>query len=142
MSDKITEEIKKAFLKQVQAGVIQPATIVFGDNVQHKVENNYYGTAEPKQQHVLPSALATTQAMEYWHKAQEAGWIDENFQPLISNPKAALLADYIGRKIGLVDRWVPFTQLWGIKNLSKDFDRANCSKEGGIFLDLMKEKLE
>ena len=32
----------------------------------------------------LPNELATDKAMVLWKKAQEAGYVDENFQPLIS----------------------------------------------------------
>ena len=41
----------------------------------------------------LPKVLATDKAMGLWEKAQQAGYVDENYQPLLSRSQAALLAD-------------------------------------------------
>ena len=43
----------------------------------------------------LPDVLATDGAMTLWKKAQAAGWVDANYQPLISRTQSALLADAI-----------------------------------------------
>jgi len=90
----------------------------------------------------LPAKLATKQAMGYWQRAQEAGWIDDNYQLLITKAEASLLADYMGRKLKLTERWKPFADLWQLTTLRKDYDQAFGSKKGGLFMDLLKEKLE
>ena len=43
----------------------------------------------------LPEELATDEAMALWRKAQQAGYVDEHYQPLLSRTQAALLADAI-----------------------------------------------
>ena len=43
----------------------------------------------------LPDELATDEAMALWRKAQQAGYVDEHYQPLLSRTQAALLADAI-----------------------------------------------
>ena len=50
------------------------------------------GVNTTKGERVLPDVLATNEAMVLWKKAQAAGWIDANYQPLISRTQAALLA--------------------------------------------------
>jgi len=89
----------------------------------------------------LPPQLSTKQAMVYWGRAIDAGWVDPDYQPLISKAEASLLADYMGRKLGLTERWKPFADLWRLSSLRKDYDQAFGSKKGGIFMDLLKEKL-
>ncbi|MBO4550102.1 MAG: hypothetical protein J5733_05170, partial [Bacteroidaceae bacterium] len=47
----------------------------------------------PSAESALPDVLATDEAMALWRKVQEAGYVDANYQPLISRTQAALLAD-------------------------------------------------
>ncbi len=81
-------------------------------HVDHVDNQNFYGDACPKAQTLpdppcvgrekgdidtptLPASLCTEQAMVLWRKAQAAGWIDDNYQPLLSRTQAALLANYM-----------------------------------------------
>jgi len=52
----------------------------------------------------LPEVLATEEAMALWRKAQEAGWIDSHYQPLISRTQAALLADAMAEQLGIKEK--------------------------------------
>ena len=73
-------------------------------HVDHVDTQNFYGDACPKPQKekgnidapTLPPLLRTDKAMVLWQKAQDAGYVDANYQPLISRTQAALLADAIG----------------------------------------------
>ena len=56
----------------------------------------------------LPEVLATDEAMTLWKKAQTAGWIDANYQPLISRTQSALLADAMAEKLGIRQKWKTF----------------------------------
>jgi len=100
----------------------------------------YEGGANSKKKQ-LPSELATKSAMVLWKKAQDAGWIDKDYQPNLSNPKAALLADYFGQQLKLTKRWEFFTELWDIQTLHKDFDKAFAAPSSTEFIDLIHEKL-
>ena len=63
-------------------------------HVDHVDTQNFYGDACPKPQKekekgkedtpTLPAPLGTEQAMVLWQKAQDAGYVDANYQPLIS----------------------------------------------------------
>ena len=62
----------------------------------------------------LPPKLSTEAAMALWRKAQAAGYVDANYQPLISRTQAALLADYMAEQLDIKDKWKVFEELWCI----------------------------
>ncbi|WP_294749048.1 hypothetical protein [uncultured Prevotella sp.] len=64
----------------------------------------------------LPKELATDKAMELWKKAQEAGYVDDNYQPLISRTQAALLADTMAERLSIKEKWKMFEGLWNRRN--------------------------
>lgn len=96
---------------------------------------HYYDNGANRSASQLPTELATPKAMELWQKAQEAGWIDANYQPIVSKTKASLIADYIGKKLNLSERWKPFSELWQIDSLRKDYDKAMSSPTSTIFIE-------
>ena len=59
----------------------------------------------------LPEVLATEEAMALWEKARAAGYVDDNYQPLISRTQAALLADAMANRIGIREKWKVFETL-------------------------------
>ena len=86
-------------------------------HVDHVDTQNFYGDACPKPQKekekekgkedtsTLPASLCTEQAMVLWQKAQDAGYVDANYQPLISRTQAALLADATGSICEVITIW-------------------------------------
>ena len=85
-------------------------------HVDHVDTQNFYGDACPKTKTLpdppcvgrekgdidaptLPPLLRTDKAMVLWQKAQDAGYVDANYQPLISRTQAALLADAIAERL-------------------------------------------
>ena len=87
-------------------------------HVDHVDTQNFYGDACPKTKTLpdppcvgrekgnidaptLPPLLRTDKAMVLWQKAQDAGYVDANYQPLISRTQAALLADAIAERLGI-----------------------------------------
>ena len=76
------------------------------------------------EQSLLPEVLATDEAMTLWKKAQAAGWIDANYQPLISRTQSALLADAMAEKLGIRQKWKTFETLWNRKNMRSDYNLA------------------
>ena len=90
----------------------------------------------------LPAALCTEQAMVLWHKAQAAGWIDDNYQPLLSRTQAALLANYMADKLGINDKWKIFEAFWTRKYMSSDYNLALSQQQSLDFQEELKEIME
>lgn len=92
------------------------------------IHNVYTDQVEDKQtlrSSDIPKELTSDDAIKLWTICQEKGWIDENLQPKeINQGKAAIIADAIGARLGLLHRWAWFEELWHIKNLASIFDRA------------------
>ena len=92
-----------------------------------------------KETEKLPEPLATNEAMALWEKAQAAGWIDANYQPLISRTQAALLADAMAERLGIREKWKVFETLWNRKNMYNDYYRAMEQQQSLTFQDKLKE---
>ena len=86
----------------------------------------------------LPEVLGTKEAMARWKKAQNAGWIDDNYQPLIPRTQAALLADAMAERLGIREKWKVFETLWNRKNIYRDFYEALNQKKSLEFQDELK----
>ncbi len=100
------------------------------------------GVNTTKGERVLPDVLATNEAMVLWKKAQAAGWIDANYQPLISRTQAALLADAMAERLGIREKWKLFETLWNRKNMYKDYYQAVEQKQYLPFLNKLKQILD
>ena len=90
----------------------------------------------------LPEVLATDGAMALWRKAQQAGYVDEHFQPLLSRTQAALLAHYMAKKLEIKDKWKTFEMLWNRRNMYRDYYDAMNQDQTYLFLDKLKELFE
>ena len=86
----------------------------------------------------LPEVLATDEAMTLWKKAQAAGWVDANYQPLISRTQSALLADAMAEKLGIRQKWKTFETLW---NMYRDYYQAQDQRKTLFFQDEIKKVL-
>ncbi len=89
----------------------------------------------------LPQALATEKAMALWKKAQTAGWVDANYQPLISRTQSALLADAMAEKLGIRQKWKTFETLWNRKNMRSDYNLALRQQQSLDFLTELKRMI-
>jgi hypothetical protein len=87
----------------------------------------------------LPDFLATDEAMALWRKAQAAGWIDDNYQPLLSRTQAALLAHYMAKKLEIKDKWKTFEVLWNRRNMYRDYYKALNLQQSLAFQDEIKK---
>ena len=120
-------------------------------HVDHVDTQNFYGDACPKPQKekekekgkedtsTLPASLCTEQAMVLWQKAQDAGYVDANYQPLISRTQAALLADAIAKRLGIKEKWKVFEGLWNRKYMRSDYNLALTRKRTLDFQDELKQ---
>ena len=93
------------------------------------------GTERP----VLPDVLCTEEAMALWEKVQRAGYVDANFQPLISRTQSALLADAMAEWLGIREKWKVFEALWNRKNMYRDYYKALNLQQSLAFQDEIKK---
>ena len=91
---------------------------------------------------LLPEVLRTDEAMVLWRKAQQAGYVDEHYQPLLSRTQSALLADAMAERLGIKEKWKVFEALWNRKNMYKDFYYALNQKQSLVFQDKLKAILK
>ena len=87
----------------------------------------------------LPDELATDEAMVLWRKAQQAGYVNEHYQPLLSRTQAALLADAMAERLDIKEKWKVFEALWHRRNMHKDFYLAFGQQQTSDFQDELKE---
>ena len=124
-------------------------------HVDHVDTQNFYGDACTKKKTLpeppcvgrekgdidtptLPPSLCTEQAMMLWRKAQAAGWIDDNYQPLLSRTQAALLADAMAERLGIKEKWKVFEGLWNRKYMRSDYNLALTQQQTYEFQDELK----
>ena len=101
------------------------------------IQNQYVENAPMKSQpnllrgvgEELPEVLSTPEAMILWQKAQQAGYVDDHYQPLISRTQSALLADAMAERLGIKEKWKVFEALWNRKNMYKDLYYALNQKQ-------------
>ena len=122
---------------------------IFEAGSQHvdHVENQYiYGKTHPVPpclgREELPEVLRSEAAMALWKKAQDAGYVDENFQPLISRTQAALLADAMAMRLGIRNKWKVFETFWNRAKMYKDYYLAVDQKQFLPFQDKLKQILD
>ena len=87
----------------------------------------------------LPPSLSTDKAMVLWKKAQDAGYVDENYQPLISRTQAAILANAIAVQLNIKQRWKVFEKFWNRKNMRNDYYTALYQQQYSDFMDELKK---
>ena len=87
----------------------------------------------------LPEALSTEEARALWEKVQEAGYVDEHYQPKISRTQAALLANAMAKRLGIKEKWKVFEALWNRRNMYRDYQDALDQRQSSDFLDILKE---
>ena len=86
----------------------------------------------------LPEVLRTDEAMVLWRKAQQAGYVDEHYQPLLSRTQSALLADAMAERLGIKEKWKVFETLWQRKYMRSDYNLALTRKGSLDFQDELK----
>ena len=86
----------------------------------------------------LPEVLATEEAMRLWEKAQQAGYVDECYQPLLSRTQSALLADAMAERLGIKEKWKAFEELWQRKYMRNDYNLALTQRQSYKFQDDLK----
>ena len=89
----------------------------------------------------MPEELKTAKAMELWKKLQEAGYVDEHFQPTVSRPEAAIIADELAVRLEIENKWKAFEMLWNRRNMNRDYNTAMDQKKSLKFREKLKKVL-
>ena len=108
---------------------------------QHMMKNDAQEGAENSILPALPDALSTEEAMVLWEKVQRAGYVDDNYQPLISRTQSALLADTMAKQLGISEKWKVFEALWNRKNMYRDYYKALNLLQSLTFQDEIRSAL-
>ena len=104
----------------------------------HPLTPSPTGEGERPRARELPEVLATDEAMILWQKAQQAGYIDDHYQPLLSRTQSALLADAMAERLGIKEKWKVFEGLWNRKNMYRDYYKALNLQQSLAFQDEIK----
>ena len=146
-----TKKILKKLQKEYRRNSGNIVIYIYEEGSQHidHVDNQYIYTKTPIPQVTtdinegsdIPDALNTEQAKALWKKAQDVGWVDENFQPKLSLTKSAILASEIAIRLGIKDRWKYFEILWHRKNMRSHHNTALSQKNSYMFFDEVKHVL-
>ena len=86
----------------------------------------------------IPDVLTQS---EPWQELVEAGLIDENGQPTVSRPEAALMADMLAKRLKIANKWKLFELLWQRKNMRNDYNTALNQRKSLIFQERIKKLL-
>jgi hypothetical protein len=90
----------------------------------------------------LPPPLDTEQAHRLWRKLQAAGLVDDNYQPLVSNAQAALIADEMAVRLNITKKWKYFGDFWNLKYMKSDLFRIKSQRQMIDFLNHLKATLD
>ncbi len=86
----------------------------------------------------IPDALDNERARKLLEKAQDTGYLDENFQPTdkmkmgtgrLNLTKVAIFAQTLGHQLGLNLLYAPFEELWHVQKLERAASRHNREKK-------------
>ena len=87
----------------------------------------------------VPEVLARS---KYWQRVKAGGLVDENNQPTVSRPEAALMAEALAKRIGIDNKWKVFELLWQRNNMRNDYNTALEQKKSLEFQERLKVVLD
>ena len=140
--NRLLERLHQADLKNFGSHLQIVYVASGGQHIETQINIGAYPQPSPKgkgdERELMPEALRTEDAMVLWRKAQQAGYVDEHYQPLLSRTQAALLADAMAERLGIKEKWKVFEAFWNRKNMYKDLYDALNQKQSLAFLDKLK----
>ena len=90
----------------------------------------------------LPDALNTPEGRTLLEKARMADLLDDKYQPKISNTMSALLAQEIGERLKIRNKWKVFEQFWNRQDMYKDCYEGHDQKQSTAFLENIRKALD
>ncbi len=89
----------------------------------------------------LSPELQTGKARRLWDAARDAGWVDDNCQPLLSRALSAVLADRMATLLNIQNKWKVFESFWGMKGLRSAYNNALNQKQFDEFYEKLKNNI-
>ena len=93
------------------------------DKAQVKMQqkNQTVGDRHPSEDK-LPEILMSEEAVKYWQRLQEAGFVDADYRLMseTTRKQAMYIAMVFAEKLRMTATWKPFEQLWGKSNLAQE----------------------
>lgn len=76
----------------------------------------------PENEENLTGVLASDEAMRYWKRLQQKGFVDEccQLKPETTRKQAMYIAEVFAERLGIGSKWKTFERLWGISNLAQE----------------------
>lgn len=73
-------------------------------------------------QSVLTGRLASEEAMRYWKRLQQKGFVDEccHLKQKTTRKQAMYIAEVFAERLGIKSKWKTFEHFWGISNLAQE----------------------
>ena len=105
------------------------------ENDERKKPKKQKSKAQPADR---PPELCTPFAMRIWKLLQEDEKVDENYQPLVSRTKAAVMAGWFFTQLDMDIQWPLFEKLWDRKSMRSDHSKAMKQKNTAEFQDELK----
>ena len=105
-------------------------------------EGNLKGRKKGADLSALPVVLSTNEAMALWERVQKAGYVDDNYLPLISRTQSALLADAMAERLGIKEKWRVFEAFWNRKYMRSDYNLALTQQQSLDFQDELKSMFQ
>ena len=93
------------------------------------------------QEKTTPAELDTEEARRLWDAARDAGWVDDNCQPLLSRALSAVLADRMATLLNIQNKWKVFESFWGMKGLRSAYNNALNQKQFDEFYEKLKKTI-
>lgn len=93
------------------------------------------------QEKTTPAELQTEEARRLWDAARDAGWVDDNCQPLLSRALSAVLADRMATLLNIQNKWKVFESFWGMKGLRSAYNNALNQKQFDEFYEKLKNNI-
>ena len=89
----------------------------------------------------IPAELDSEEAKRLWAAAKDAGWVDDDCQPLLSRAQSAMLADRMATLLNIRNKWKVFETFWTMKGLRSAYNNALNQKQFDEFYEKLKKNI-
>ena len=105
------------------------------------VNSEREGKKKTEEKSETPAELQTEEAQRLWDAARDAGWVDDDCQPLLSRAMSAVLADRMATLLNIQNKWKVFESFWGMKGLRSAYNNALNQKQFDEFYEKLKNNI-
>lgn len=95
-------------------------------------------TKTKKEEDIETEMMEKLQTDLSWQRLCESGLIDDDGQPTVSRPEAALIANILAERLDIANKWKFFEQLWHRNNMRGDYNTALDQRKSLKFQEKLK----